>query len=453
MAAGNGTVDLAERLSAPEGELGSAVDSYREFLSLDGLNVLGQDFSARRLDEMLRRDGKARSIEQALTLPLRSAQWSIEATDGDRGEAEFIRAALTRSANADGMSTPLELVLGQATSACLYRRAFFEKVFKAEDGRVVYDKLALRPAATCKYLYDRRDGAFKGFSQYVGDDHPGADEMGRITIAPDRAWVFVYGQHRRPVEGVSDLETVYSLYEAKQKVRFLWFVFLENQTMPKAVVKDESGDQNAPGKLARKVATLKGGGVVGIGKDQTVEPYETSNAAADAFRDAIRFLDSEMSGSVLAGFTDLAGAAASGRGSFALSSDQSDLFLQSRQAALVELGASLTNFVIADLCRWNFGISAAVPQFKFGPLVPEHADKALEMLQSLAGQERPLVPQEFIDMLIEKVASYLGLNADVVAKAIRARQAQAPQSPVAQFAAGASAADRLVRETLAAQAG
>lgn len=451
MASGNGTVDLAEP-KVPEGEIGTAVDAYRQFLSIDDFNVLGQNFSARNVDEMLRRDGKARSIEQALTLPLRSAPWSIDAVEGDRGEAEFIREALTRPANSGGMSTPLELVLAQATSACLYRRAFFEKVFKIEDGRVVYDKLAFRPAATCKYLYDKRDGAFKGFSQYVGDEHPGADEAGRVTIRPERAFVFVYGQHRRPVEGVSDLETVYSLYEAKQKVRFLWFVFLENQTMPKGVAKDESSDPNAANKLARKVATLKGGGVVGISQGQSLTPYETSNAAADAFRDAIRFLDSEMSGSVLAGFTDLAGAAASGRGSFALSSDQSDLFLQSRQAALVELASAFTGFALADLCRWNFGQSSAVPRFKFGPLLPEHADKALTMLQELAGQERPLVPQEFIDMLIEKVAAYLGLDVDVVAKAIRERQAQAPTTASQQLAAGVSAAQELVREATAAQA-
>jgi hypothetical protein len=47
-------------------------------------------------EEMLRLDGKARTLEQVLTLPLMSAEWSIEPAKGDSGEAEFVIDALTR---------------------------------------------------------------------------------------------------------------------------------------------------------------------------------------------------------------------------------------------------------------------------------------------------------------------------------------------------------------------
>lgn len=452
MSSGNGVVDLAAGDAPPMGEKGTAVDADRVFTDFDRFLVSGGDASARQIDEMLRVDGKAKSLEQVLTLPLRAAPWSLDATAGDQGEAEWVREALTRPSNAGGMSTPIELVLGQATSACLYRRAFFEKVFKIDqDGRVAFDKLAFRPAGTCRPIIDKVKGSFDGYTQYVGNDHPNADSDGRVKIAPDRAFVFVNGQHRRPLEGVSDLETAYQLFEAKQKVRYLWFVFLENQTMPKAVAKDDSNDPRSIAAFANTVAGLKGGGVVGIGKDQDVSPFETSTAAGDAFADAIHFLDTEMSGSVLAGFTDLTAAASNGRGSNALSVDQSNFFLQSRQGVLTELGAALTGFAVADLCRWNFGIGAAVPKFNFGPLVPEHAEKAFEMLQELAGQERPLVPQDFIDQLIERVAAYLGLDIDRVAQAIRERQQQVPGTPAEKFAAGIEAGQQLVAEARAAQ--
>lgn len=450
-ASANGTE--VRRQKPPEGEVGSSIDDERLFLSFDDGDVFTpQDTDARRIDEMLRVDGKAKTLEQVLTLPLRSVDFTIEPAEGDRGEAEFIREALLTPANAGGMSTPMELVVAQATGACLYRRAHFEKVYRAVEGRVLFDKVAFRPPATCRLKLDKQTGGFRGFKQRVPTDHPGRDDQGEVTIKPQLAFVFTHGQHRRPIEGVSDLETAYALWEAKQKVKFLWFTFLENQTMPKAVAKHGENDPASIQRFARKVATLKGGGVVGIGPDQDVSAFESSGRGASEFQEAVRYLDGEMSNSVLAGFTDLTSGAAAGRGSFALSKDSTDLFLQSRQAVLRELGAAIVNFLIADLVRWNFGRAAAVPRFKFGPLVPEHAEVAVEMLKELTGQAtpNPLFPVEFLEMLVEKVAGYLDLDVDRVMKAIRDRT-EGAQSPADELRGGLDAAEQLVAEAGLAQ--
>lgn len=455
MASVNGSVvDLAADRPPPEGEVGTAVDQYdRVFLRFDDGKIFVPDqVTPRKLDRMLEVDGKAKSIEQVLTLLLRGAKHRIEPREGDSGQRDFVSEVLSRPANAGGMATPFKLVIAQAINACLYRRAFFEKVWRYQDGRLVYDDVAYRPPASCELRYNEKRGRFEGFRQYVGDgsEHPGADEEGKVWIKPEKAFVFVYGRHRKPITGVSDLDTVYALWETKQKIRFLWATFLENQTMPKAIAKHTNDDAAETRKFAKTVATLKGGGVVGIGPNQSVEAFESSNSAGEVFGDAMRFLDSEMSGSVLAGFTDLTSAAASGRGSFALSSDQSDFFLQSRQAVLDELAEAIASYLIADLVRWNFGIAAPVPKFSFEPLLHEHAEKAIEMLQNLAGQERQLVPREFLDMLIEKVAAYMGLDVDRVAKAIKERQAQVPTDPAQQLAAGVKAAADIVQRQQAA---
>ena len=427
---------------------GSAIDPGRIFVDYDEGRIFEpRDLTPRRIDEMLKRDGKARSIEQALTLPMRGAPWAIQPPAGDQGQTEFVREALTRPANAGGMSTPLELVIAQATGACLYRRSFFEKVLKVDpdSGRIVYDQVAFRPPATCRLKLQLPGGTFDGFSQYVGGEHPGADDEGRVWIKPQKAFVFVYGQHRRPIEGLSDLETVFTLWETKQKVLFLLATFLENLTMPKAIAKDGSDDENQIQALAKKVATLKGGGVVGIGQSQSVEAFETSNTAADVFLAALGYLDAQMTGSVLAGMLDLTGAAASGKGSFALSSSATDLFLQSRQAVLTELAAALTNWLVADLVRYNFGFRAPVPVFSFGPLVQQNVDQALELLQSLAATDKPPVPREFIDMLVEKIADFFGLDVTRVRKAIAAETSKAGDQ-TSQLVAGIQAATKIVQQ-------
>jgi len=411
-------IDLAEPRTKvtrlPAGEIGSAYSGDRLFTRFDDGKVFEtRDLRAQDFENMLRLDGKAKTLEQVLTLPLRSAAHSIEPAEGDRGEAEFCREALERPANAGGMTTPLELVIGQMTSACLYRRAYFEKVFRVDGGRVNYGKLAFRPASTCHLLRDKDDYSFKGFRQRFLK----ANDWVAVDIPPDKAFVYIHGQHRDPLNGISDLETAFTIFESKQKVRFLWYAFLENQSMPKAIAKAAVTDTTVQRELAEKASTLKGGGVIGLGPDEELLPFESSGRGAAEFKAAMDYLSVEMAGSVLAAFTELP---ADGKGSYALSKDQSDLFLRSRQAILSEMAAALTSWVLADLCLWNFGVGAAVPTFKFQPLTEGDVEQPLGLLQALAtsAATNPALPAEFIELLTVKVAALLGMDTDAVNAAI-----------------------------------
>lgn len=431
-----------------EGERGSAVErDDRLFWAWSDKDYLSaEDVDAQKIENMLEIDGKARTLEQVLTLPLRSAPWMIE---GDSEEAQFVRDALTRPANSGGMSTPIELVIAQMTSARLFRRAHFERVWTIRDGFAVYDKIAFRPATICRLKRDKRSGAFRGFRSWVGLDEndPKVDEQGYVTIDPLRALVHIHGQHRKPLEGISDLSTAYHLFETKQKIRFLWASFLADQQMPKALAKTANGDPQA---LAQKVATLKGGGVLGLGEGEEVEAFESAGNGASEFLNALRYLDGEMAGSVLAGFTTLTDGASSGRGSYALSRDSTDLFLQSGQSVLGEMGATLTNWAVADLVRVNLGVRRPVPSFKFGPMVAQNVEQMLDLLKSIQSKADPLgktFPQEFTDMLIERVADFLDLDRDRVAEALRARREDGTQPVGAdQLRGGVAAAKALVEQ-------
>lgn len=432
----------------PEGEIGSAYSGERMFVTFDDGKVFEtKDLRETDFEYMLDHDGKAKTMEQVLTLPLMSADYSIEPGPDDSGEAEFVREELERPANAGGMTTPIDLVIGQMTSAVTLRRAYFEKVFQVVDGRVTFKKIAFRPARTCSLLRDRDDYSFQGFRQRFrkGDGFETKD------IPPQKALVYIHGQHRDPLYGISSLRTAYSIFESKQKIRFLWYSFLEGQTIPKAIAKHHTDDPDEQDEFAKQVASLKGGGVVGIGPDQSVEAFESSGKGADVFKQAMDYLSSEMVGSVLAGFTELPSAAASGRGSNALSESQVDFYKLSRLGVLTEMGAVLTSYAVADLVLWNRGVNASFPSFKFKPPAPEAMEQAFELLKTLAQAQQPVaVPQEFIDMLTEKVAGYLGINVDQVRKAIEDRVDQAPDTPVAKIQAGVDAATILVKQAQAA---
>jgi hypothetical protein len=83
------------------------------------------EYSSRDMRSMFSRNGTASALELVLTLPIREADFSIEPAQGDRGECDFVRSVLMTNSSEGGMRTPLTELIGQITSAQIYRRAFF----------------------------------------------------------------------------------------------------------------------------------------------------------------------------------------------------------------------------------------------------------------------------------------------------------------------------------------
>lgn len=445
-------VDMATD-APPEGEQGTASPSavYYDNTVWGAYNVWSEGQgspSETQLQAMLDKDGKAQALEAVLTLPLRWAPPEIVPHKDDSGEADFVEQALTTPPWDGGMSTPLEQIIAHMTGAVVFRKAYFEKVWRVaetEQGlRWVYDKLAPRPAETCRLVRDPKTGNFRGFKQRVPYDHPNADENGEIRFGPEKAFVYVHDWAKHPLCGRSALETAYRAFEAKQKIRWLWFAFLERHATPWAEARDETDPQGSAA-LARKVASLKGGGVVGMGAGQSMQLHEPASEGA-AFKDCMNWLSVEMGESVLAGFLGLTTEQA-GHGSYALSDDQSDFFLRSRYADLGEMGSALTTFVLSDLVRWNFP-DGKTPTFRFGRLSHEHVEQALTLLQTLAAQSQPnpQIPAGFVDLLLEKVAATLDLDMAKLRQMLESRGAPTDPSTPEGLDNLTSGAVALVRE-------
>lgn len=370
------------------------------------------------IDKMLRRDGKAKALEDVLTLPLRSANWEITPAEGDSGQAEQIRAMLTRPAAAGGMSTPIGQVIAQATSAITYSKAFFEKVFKIHGGQVVYDKIASRPVSTCELGRDPRHGTLAGFRQHpwTPDGTLQPDENSSyLHIPPKRSWVYVHGAHRDPLHGVSDMLVPLWCHETKIKVLWLWFLFAENTALPRAVVTGRESSQAK--KTAKNFAQMKGGAAIAVDKDTNIDPYESNSQGHQQYRALMEWLDDQMTGSVLASFMNLP---AKDSGSWALSKDQSDLFVKARMGVARELAESVTNNVVADLAAYNWGADAPRPRFEFTSLLDVDVDQALSLLSTLGAAQSSPLPDDFVYELATKVASYLDLDVEKLRKAMAA---------------------------------
>jgi hypothetical protein len=411
------------------------------------------EWDARDMKAMFKRDGICSAIEMVLTLPIREADYSILPAHGDKGEAEFVNSVLMTPDTDGGMRTPTAEFIGQVTSAQVFRRSFFEKVWKIRDldGKIVYDKLAYRPTATCQARYNGKTGQRNGFRQQVWLFGGQLAEVSRhqkvpgyVDIPEIRSFVHTNGKHREPMTGTSEMDISYWCYQTKMKLLYLWYHYLENQSLPRTVV--YGNDQPEANSRADDIAALKSSGVVGLvhpaDGQKAFEIIETQGDGGKLFQEALGWLESWQTHSVLAGFMALTGSATGGKGSYALSQDQSSFFLKSRQGVAKEIAEAISFDVIRPLVMLNFGTKAAYPKWKFGPLQDEQIQALLTMFQTLAAAPALHIPLQVLDLITERMASILQLDIDEVHQALKSTanqraeqlQAQAPPGMPSQAA-------------------
>jgi hypothetical protein len=386
------------------------------------------EWTSRDMKTMFARDGVANAVRLVLTLPIREADFSIEPAKGDKGEAEFINSVIMTPDTEGGMRTPVHELIGQITTAQIYRRSFFEKTFKVrdEDEKIIYDKIAYRPPATCQARYNDRTGEQNGFRQQVwlfGGNLQVTQHQkvpGYVDIPKVRSYIYTHGKEQEPLTGTSEMEISYWCYQTKMKLLYLWYHFLENQALPRTVV--YGNDQPEANSRASDISELKSSGVVGLVRPaDNGKAFETIESGGDGgkfFQEALGFLEGWQTHSVLAGFMALTGSATGGKGSYALSQDQSSFYLKSRQAVSKEIAESFSYGIIRPLIIVNYGSKAAFPTFKFGPLQDEQIQALLTLFGQLAAAPALHIPVPVLDLITERMATILQLDVDQVHDAL-----------------------------------
>lgn len=443
--------DDYDAVGPPEGELGSSFTYDGPFESYEDGNVFAfEEPMVRDYQHMLRTDGTATSIELMLTYPIISAPWEIDPAKGDNGEAEFIYDALTALPHQGGPLTTVEQLVSQMTDAFTNKRAYFEKVYKInDDGKVVYHKLAYRPPETCRAAYDGRRAEPRGFKQlpiiYQGaEPHVkwSAGENDWIYVPPERSFVYIHGTHRDPLLGISAMQVPYHCFQTKRKIRWLWYQFLDQGVLPKTIVRNP--DEGTARADARKVAQLRGKGVVGLNTQTLVEPFEGTGRAGEAYMQAMDYLNTEMLDAGLLGFMGLSAQAASGKGSYALAESLSKMYLRTRRMVAMDMARQITNEVIGPLIAYNFGPQASIPRFKFGPLSEANEVNVLDVFSKVATTGAK-VPVEFYDQLISRVSTLLELDPGKVAKDLEINGSPQETDNLQQMAGVVDSATTMVR--------
>lgn len=371
------------------------------------------------VDDMLKKDGQAEAVLTALTMPIRMAGWQIEKPEGDQGQTDWVTDELTRHQVDGGMQTPIATVIGQMCMARAYRLSFHEAVWTLRDGKACYKKLAWRPPVTCHLMRHRRTGDITGFKQWQDPERQvnyDLDDEGYVVITANRAVVYVHNPHRDPLYGKSDLDVVLWAHSLKQKVLQWWANYCDRQGIPKTIVYGKTLTEARNN--AARIAKLGSAGVVAVEKkgapeDKLFEVLDNSGAgsAASVFKSLVDYLDGMMSRSVLASWLDLPSAAGNGAGSYALSADQSGIFMQTIFATATDIADIITARIIAPLVRRNYGAKAAIPKFVFNKIDTQQIEKIMNLVDTvLAAANGPQLPQKLFHLLLRKAATYVDLD-------------------------------------------
>jgi hypothetical protein len=251
---------------------------------------------------------------------------------------------------------------------------------------------------------------------------------GYVDIPKVRSYIYTHGKHREPLTGISEMEVSRWCYETMAKLQYLWLTFLEGMAMQRLVV--YGNDQPEATARADDISQLRGSGVVGLVHPvEGQKTFEALPSAADAgaqFAACMTYLENWMASSVLAGFLQLSGAAAKGTragggasaGSYGMSEDQSSYYLASREAVATEIADSISHDLIRPLVTLNFGADAAFPQWKFGPLQEAMTAVLFSMFGTMAAAPKLNVPLAFVDLLTERMAVILDLDAGQIHDAL-----------------------------------
>lgn len=355
--------------------------------------------TAGQLDAMLRFDPWAFTIEEALTWPVRAAQWSIEPSEGDSGEAE----------EATRQFTPIADRAIAGTLAAICRRVAYAELvwdYSPDERRVILTDLAFRPIEQCTPIPDRNN-RIVGFKQRAYVPNRGAVNED-FLLSERKAFVFLHDSAKRPGTGSSVLEAAYQHYEDKQKVLFYRYKSLEKYGGPSTHVKTDApmgSEERASIEAAGR--DLRSGGTAVTGKEVEINQLAPPNAGV-AFRQTQQDLNFEMA---VSGFVQFLGLAQHGNsGAYALSRDHSDFLTIITGGRMGQIADAFTRGPVHDITYFNRDSDAAFPTFKFEPLSDHVIQRVLKGAETLFGKLDAEMPDWLKDGIVEGYARAMGIE-------------------------------------------
>ena len=373
-----------------------------EFIDTDKVKV--EDYK-----KMLDSDGTIQALYNTIVMPILGSNWTIEPDEDTPqavDQASWVEETLRMPPHKGGMSTPFDLVLAQALRAVVEGYAGFEKVYEICEGKIVFKKIAWRDPNTITMRTDDR-GGFNGLRQraFIGNDYVD------VKIPLERCFVYTYGKEFHNLKGRSAFTAAYVAYDKKRRLLYLAEQQAQADALRIKVVKGkEGGSQDELDSTADAVDEIGFKATVALPFGYDVDTLNNTNGMD--LLPHIEFQNAEMARSVLAMFILLG--TGSKTGSYSLSQDQSDFFVQALMSIRKSLEQHITSYLIPDLYKFNFE-TPEYGTFKFEDIT----DSTIDLLKTtfIKLTEKDRLPDSVIEGIVQKMADKLEIDVDLMQEA------------------------------------
>lgn len=324
-------------------------------------------------NQMRRRDPTLRSMLNAVRLLARQAEWKAEAaTDapGDRKAAEFLQSCLGDMAHTVGdfLDDVLTMMaFGWASFEICYKRREGPRgrvESLSDDGLVGWRKLAYRRQSSFDTWKFDEAGGFAGWVQRAAPDYR------EVELPVAKLIHFVSERDGANPEGISLFESAYEPYHYVTNLQILGGIGWQRAFVGLPVFEFDQRPQDGDLSTVQEVGQ---GLVVDERQYVSVPPgvkfrlESTQNSGADSLLNTIKYYRSLM---LMISLADFIALGSTERGSWALGSDKSDLFLMAVNGYLDRIAENWTRYGVRRLFDANPGAfpGTAMPRIAHSPV-------------------------------------------------------------------------------------
>jgi hypothetical protein len=376
-------------------ELGvSGSKIFAGLLSVDPNPAL-QGLNGFKVWQSMRFDPTGAALVKSLELPLRSARWFVDPTSDDQKDvdkADFIHDNLYTFG-----SQSMDDVLRLASTCLPFGFAVMEICYAIHnggpwEGKVGWDKLAWRSQDT-KWRWNM--GEIDGRQELMSMTQLAPPYYQQIDIPRSKLLLFVNDQEGDNFDGWSLFRPAYKPFVFRDQLYRIQAVGLERSYMGIPDIQLKEGYTDEESALALQIVqNIRTDDQAGVVRPAGMEfSYLTNKLEGRSMQDAIEHHDTQIVASALADFLKLGTKAV---GSFALSSDKSDLFLYALNAK-ANYFAEVFNLDpgIPQLIRYNFADAddMAMPRLQHGDIGERNMSQLGRTLMAL-GQFGFLTPDD-----------------------------------------------------------
>jgi len=351
------------------------------------------------VDKMRWSDATVKAALLMCELPLRSAEWDIEPASEDAQDQEV--AAFVEDCLFNRMQTCWDDTLRQILLMHPYGCMAFEVVYGMLDkGKIGWKKWAPRLPKTIQLWNTDDSGELRSITQQAYVKRGGLKTFATIEIPVEKLLVFTFQKEGDNYFGTSILRQAYKHWFFRDKYYKIDAVAQERLgigipviTLPDGFSAKDKTDAETMGENLRgheKAYLVKKTGWV-------VEMLDMKNGG---LRDPMPMLEHhtrEILKSVLAQFLDLG---SSSKGSFALSADQSRIFMNALEAS-AKIVEDVVNKEIERLVDYNFNVKQ-YPKLTHGDIGSPDATILSTAISQLIGA-KIITPDDEIESYMRKI--------------------------------------------------